>query len=420
MDTISDKDYREQLSKALENYINKYYDKVTEDNAQQVILDFNNEWEKQTAFICDYAHLWYTNKEQELTPFLSKYGLSLAILSAAYYHSSMIKDNDLISLQSLILEYESNNQLYKIDTLRTLYLHLGLCWHKLGVIYDNNAINAFKKYIYYYYITLTGNHKNYLLTAYSFRECNKHLYQTLINEELSLSSPITFNDPFDCPIIELLNNKDTIPPLMRKAYMDCLKIRCFTSNVKMPFPKDSNDLQNIVKNAEKHNEDNDEFLNGLMWAHYADYHKGICIKYTFSPEIIEQIRNQNGVVAFFKDVKYSNEDMEQYSQKDIIGLEDAFFLKGKEWEYENELRFLYYDVKGNGEHCAIDIPNCIEAIYFGLKCSMYDRDALINLMKNKKVVIKDIYGNTKVNPVKFYQMVINEKHFGQLKAIEIK
>ena len=103
-----------------------------------------------------------------------------------------------------------------------------------------------------------------------------------------------------------------------------------------------------------------------------------------------------------------------------FGLEDAFFLKGKEWEYENELRFLYYDVKGNGEHCAIDIPNCIEAIYFGLKCSMYDRDAIINLMKNKKVVIKDIYGNTKVNPVKFYQMVINEKHFGQLKAIEIK
>ena len=112
--------------------------------------------------------------------------------------------------------------------------------------------------------------------------------------------------------------------------------------------------------------------------------------------------------------------MEQYSQKDIIGLEDAFFLKGKEWEYENELRFLYYDANGKGEHSAIDIPNCIEAIYFGLKCSKKDRDTIINLMKNKKVVIKDIYGNTKVNPVKFYQMVIDKKQFGQLKVEKIK
>lgn len=36
--------------------------------------------------------------------------------------------------------------------------------------------------------------------------------------------------------------------------------------------------------------------------------------------------------------------MSKYSKKDSINLEDAYFLKGKDWEYENELRFLHYDL----------------------------------------------------------------------------
>lgn len=148
-----------------------------------------------------------------------------------------------------------------------------MCWHKLN--YDNRAIEAFKKYIYY--LIIVSSHTAYSPTSFAFRKCTNFLYQSLVNEQLNLSSPTTFNAPFDCPIRELLNNGDDISKLQLQAYEDCLKIACFMSNVKLPYPKDQNIFfSEPVYNEKKHKKDKKEFLNTLMWAHYADSHKGIC------------------------------------------------------------------------------------------------------------------------------------------------
>lgn len=158
-----------------------------------------------------------------------------------------------------------------------------------------------------------------------------------------------------------------------------------------------------------------------MWAHYADSHKGICIKYHFHHSITKLAGDHNGIVAYFKDVKYSNGEMSKYSNKDAINLEDAFFLKGKDWEYENELRLLLYDLNNQDTYGTINIPNCIEAIYFGLKCSDKDKETILNIMSSKQFVQKDIEGNVfTTKPIEFYQMVLDKKHFGQLRAMKLK
>jgi hypothetical protein len=159
----------------------------------------------------------------------------------------------------------------------------------------------------------------------------------------------------------------------------------------------------------------------LMWAHYADSHRGICIKYRFCDSISQLSGENESVAAYFKDVKYSNEDMSKYSKKDSINLEDAFFLKGKQWEYENELRFLHYDLNNQSDYGTIEIPNSIDAIYFGLKCSSKDKEAIQNIMETKKIIQKDLSGNIITDsPIKFYQMALDYKHFGQLKAVKLK
>ena len=79
-----------------------------------------------------------------------------------------------------------------------------------------------------------------------------------------------------------------------------------------------------------------------MWAHYADSHKGVCIKYHFPESFTILGHNSDNVTCFFHDITYSDSDICQYSKKDSINMKDAFFLKGKQWEYENELRFLYF------------------------------------------------------------------------------
>lgn len=396
--------------KSLEKYIEKYLDNITASNAQQAIKDFNESWEITTRYIAG-----------ETVDRQSKYGLALVIYSAAVIESPNTTEKDVNYLCELIQKYDTNeNVKYKFGVKQSLFFNLGSCWHKLGVLFDGRAVEAFKKYVYYL-ITQSSN-INYRPTAFAFRKCTTFLYQALINEELNVSSPTTFNDPFDCPIRVLLNKGGDVFSLVRQAYQDCLKIACFSSNIKLPYVKDSDPLSLPNFNEKKHRKDKSEILNSLMWAHYADSHRGICIKYSFCDHISKLGNVNPNVVAYFKDVKYSNDDyISRYSKRNSITMEDAFFLKGKQWEYENELRFLYYDLNGKGNYGVIEIPNSIEAIYFGLKCSPQDRDAIRNIMRAKIFMQKDINGKIiRKSPVSFYQMELDDKHFGQLKPKRLK
>lgn len=384
---------KERYIKEVEEYLRKYEDQITEDNAEQAVSEFNDQW------------LVVINKKEDQTDNInSKYGEALTIFSIAIGSLSNLTEEDVLKLEKNIYSFDKEKGARcKFNYKEALFLNLGLCWHKLGNIYRDKAIESFKKYIYYWLIRSSDT--TYHPEAYAFRRCNNYLYQSLINEELNLSSPTVFNDPFDCPILELLNNEDEVAPLIREAYHSCLKIACFMKKEKLPYEKDGNTIYDEKKNLD----DKEEFLNPLMWAHYADNHSGICIKYGFNGDITQLNGDSPSVVSFFQDVKYSDEDLSQYSQKNSISLKDSFFLKGKQWEYENELRFLYFDLEGSGEYQQISIPNCIEAIYFGMRCSENDR----------KTIMKILQENINTRDVEFYKIERDESHFGQLKAIKI-
>lgn len=239
------------------------------------------------------------------------------------------------------------------------------------------------------------------------------MYQALINDELNLSAPSTFNDPFDCPIVDLLKSGNDLSSLMYQAFQGSLKIACFSNNLKLPYFSVSPKLPaKLIVDEKKRNNDRTEYLNELMWAHYADYHRGICIKYKFC---LESTPRERKIVSFFRDVEYSNDKLAQYPSLEKMPLEDAFFLKGKAWEHENELRFLYYDVNGKGEHESVSIPSCIEAIYFGLRCPKEDKIKILNIIKDKKHNENPRYEN-----IKFFQIQIDKEHFGQLKTVPLQ
>ena len=290
------------LKNSLDNYIENYLEKVTVDNAQQCMKDFDENWKTITAYMAGE-----TSERQ------SKYGLALVIFSVANYESPNTIKKDIAHLSELIYQYDiDENVKYKFGVKQTLFFNLGLCWHKLGVLYESQAVEAFKKYVYYS-ITLSNN-ESHRPIAYAFRKCTTFLYQSLINEQLNLSSPTTFNDPFDCPIRVLLNKGNDVSLLVQQAYQNCLKIACFSSNIKLPYRKEANNLlSESVSNEKKHRRDKAEYLNELMWAHYADSHKGICIKYNFCNSISQLGGENKNVVAYFKDVRYSNGDMSKYS-----------------------------------------------------------------------------------------------------------
>ena len=390
------------LLDSLEEY-NKNYESITPENAQHAVEDFDERWKIIINYMADYT------QDRE-----SKYGQALLKLSVAIHELSNPSENQIQRLSTLIYDFDKNkNAKCKFGYDKALFFNLGLCWYRLGKLYEIKVIEAFKKYIYY--LLSISCHTIYQPTTFSFRKCTTFLYQSLINDQLNISSPSTFNDPFDTPIVELLRAGDDLSLLMYQAFQSSLKIACFTCNVKQPLLSSTS-----IVNEKKHNNDKEEYLNELMWAHYADYHRGICLKYSFDQAPSNVGKENPNIVSFFKDVKYSDEVLSKYPSIIEMPIEDAFFLKGKAWEYENELRYVCFDINGQGDYSTVDIPNSIEAVYFGMKCSEADRSTIINIMKSKKFIKKDFRGNLICEkPVEFYQMEIGEKHFGQLKAIPI-
>ncbi|MBR6368181.1 MAG: DUF2971 domain-containing protein [Bacteroidaceae bacterium] len=280
-------------------------------------------------------------------------------------------------------------------------------------LYNKNDNDYKKRHLYYMFKA----NENYKLpkVAYQYRTCNKYLYQALLNEKLNLSSPSTFNDPFDCPIRKFIDNKST-------NIDKSLKITCFVSNIKLPYSRIIGSPRiyepiylETIDNEKKQENAKEEYLNTLMWAHYADLHKGICIKYKFTKSIFKN--NTVDKFLYFDDVSYSDKEFESINN-DNYNYQNGVFLKSEAWKYENELRLLYYDVNGKGDYVAIDAPYCIEAIYFGVKCSKEDKETIYKIMKDRKYITDNQNGIPTKENVHFYEIKEDEYNFGQLKAVD--
>ena len=252
------------------------------------------------------------------------------------------------------------------------------------------------------------------LQCFAFRKCDKFLIESLINEQIWLSSVSTFNDPFDTPLLHLSNQNDDFIGLVQEASSEMFRVACFVRNVRLPYvPKKS--IIPII-NEKKHRKDRSEYLNELMWAHYADAHKGVCIKYSFENGLYPEIDAESDCITWFEDVVYTDELEKINAEK--LSLSDAFFKKGKSWEYENELRLIQCKVDCHSERQYINIQNSIEAVFFGLMCPIEDQRSIINILRNRVYCIKksvDISASDR-KPVRFYKMVRDDKKFGRIRA----
>lgn len=370
----------------------------------EAFLNSYVEWQGASGFIYGIERGWQI------------YGEAFVVFTTCLYDSTLLNEALAEIVSKEIRAYEARVE-YAFGVMYSLYFNMGLMWHKLGIGYDEKAVEEFKKSIYY--LLALSNNSSYTVDCYAYRPCSKYLYHSLAKEQLNLTSPTQFNDPFDCPILELLNNHgDEVSRLMHRAYRNTTKVACFVSNLKLPTGEE-------FTQKPKHENDAPEYLNELMWTHYADSHKGVCIKYHIPNNITIHPKCGEGRLAYLRDVRYSN-DLYETGKDGEITMRDAFFLKSKAWEYENELRYLYFDLDGNADYTQIEIPNCVSAVYFGLKCPRDEREFIMKLLEGKTWVNR--YSKLTDDGVKefldemaigFYQIKLDENQFGKLKAEKI-
>lgn len=159
------------------------------------------------------------------------------------------------------------------------------------------------------------------------------IIRDILSDSLTFSNPANFNDPMD-PILRAwinIQKLETSCKQDKKLYDSVEKI--IKSNIRMSClaTPDSNKKWRIVHESDIVD------CSLLMWSHYADMHKGLCIEYKIPPKTLEKYNDENHLLKWCK-VRYRAEK----TMCDYITLDNALLAKADCWKYEEESRLIYY------------------------------------------------------------------------------
>jgi hypothetical protein len=170
------------------------------------------------------------------------------------------------------------------------------------------------------------------------------LYETIAQNEIYLTSPRGFNDPFDC------NYNDQV-----RLNLDQAGIACFTQ----------------IKDSV------------LLYSHYADKHKGICLM--FAPYKMHFLTALNGQQyrSQFRPVYYFKE-LPEFDLKRELAL--IATCKDVAWSYEREWRMFIEDGKGGvlGPGLFEFPKEALLGIIFGSEISLENITKVRNMSKEKE------------------------------------
>lgn len=193
----------------------------------------------------------------------------------------------------------------------------------------------------------------------------------LKNGSIKFQNPKNFNDPLDCSMDGVLFNlqgasegntgeiEEIRLRLRESGRRFCDESVCLVYEAIQRKKIESALITCFSKNGN----------NTLMWAHYADSYKGICLEFDNSHDRFDK--------AFF-DLKYAAQgsvlydfvDPVNYFANKEVGFQKIFTRKNKDWKYEEEYRYIIYneyDQKFQGLYRFK--KHFLKGITFGARCS---------------------------------------------------
>ena len=278
---------------------------------------------------------------------------------------------------------------------------------------------------------------------YKYRAVNTKLIESLCWDKIFYASPASFNDPLDCKMFSIecdssiedlraIYAKIKFPRTLRQAENG---IEDFNSRKSLqPLLEDMaktvviNDFNNIHYHATDpdytcspeeaeagiltsyiSSELQEHYSKGvscfskngenmLMWSHYGDEHKGVCIGYSKNrkptPDLRPVIYGKHNVIktsSLYSAFVKNNETEKEMIENEIL------LRKHSAWKYEKEYRLL-------SRIGLEDSPLFLEEIIFGLRCPYEIRHTIMRMLEGR-------------NPcVRYYEMI---KHPGKANLTKI-
>lgn len=277
--------------------------------------------------------------------------------------------------------------------------------------------------------SLTLKDLNFPESFFRYRKLNENTLKSIINDEIWLSTLTSLNDPFECSL-QVDNNEclrvyfssepfkqgfkrlfglelssEELEHIVKSdtPYIEYSQI-CFAKNIELNITPQEQ-LNRVQKRWSEIMDDASrsirvscfsKFNNSLlMWSHYADEHKGICIEYDFI--------DHGEIRAFIQPIIYSNEVYKLGTFEDLhtLNLIRATLTKCKDWEYESEWRLTIVQAKGRIRQ-TINAPKP-KAIYLGTRFT-----------QSEASLIKEFQNIVKERNIPVYKMI---KHPTEYKLI---
>lgn len=211
---------------------------------------------------------------------------------------------------------------------------------------------------------------------FKFRKIDKNTLKSLVNSELYFARPDCLNDPFDCQvdIVASFENAVSRADEVTRNLLEQIRHNEYLNRVQTEIKSMGVCAFSLA------------LENRLMWSHYADDHRGICLTYAIPRSFIDE--NVDKIMGI-TNVDYDNTlsdwflneipklakltSFEEYAK---TLLKKALTVKAKEWGYEEEVRFL----RRSAGVQVIDKKYLIQ-ICFGMATPDQDIDFLTNLIR---------------------------------------
>ena len=253
---------------------------------------------------------------------------------------------------------------------------------------------------------------------YKYRSFQVNSLRAITQAEVFYARPSTFNDPLDCdPTIEVDIGRVTLERLAYRMLLrrmneeeargEINRLRYYSTEYGdyKSDPEVASYLTRMLAQAIKQELDSElgnegvlslsaKWRSGLMWSHYADEHRGICIEYDTRDQPHPRLRP----VDYRAPRAVKTSDLWDWKAKQDKDAEEQvintyFYTKSSEWSYEREWR----DVRETSG--VTGVPFQITAILFGLRA---DPSVIIS-------IVKLLHDRPKI---KLWQVLPNDRGFG--------
>jgi Protein of unknown function (DUF2971) len=224
-------------------------------------------------------------------------------------------------------------------------------------------------------------------SLYKYRAFNEFSLQELINEVAWFSTPGSFNDPFDCGIhVDERKIEESVRGAVEKAYLKAGKDREqippsdleIYQEDRLAFHDFRRSLYELMQSVGilSLSRVNDDIL---MWAHYADSHKGFCIEYS---------RTSNNILGKQAEPVIYQDEIPSLSIQNVTGsgngIDKLWLTKSAHWSYEKEWRVI--NTEGGK---VFQFPCEIKSIILGLKMNEQNRYTIRRILTNRNVVFRE-------------------------------